>query len=337
MFDALVNGRIDCGELTFEVAYYDIEELNRRAEAGETDVSKISYALLPEIQSRYTLLDSGSALGRGNGPVFVARQGTPPDSIRRVAVPGMHTTANALMSRLYPSITQKKPVLFSEIAPAVARGEYDAGVLIHEGRFVYRKLGLELVADLGELWESRTGLPLPLGAIVARRTLPEELRCEIERLLRTSIEYAFAHREESRTYIKEHARELDDRVIDHHIDFFVNSYSLSLGDEGRRAVRELTGVEVGAAIALVVNALAVEHLRTAQSVQLRHAFESQHINNDTRHHVGDRRTALYINNRFTFDDFMNTFSAGRIRVRRLHATGGSAVAPSDDRFSSCGS
>ena len=105
-------------------------------------------------------------------------------------------------------------------------------------------LGLELVADLGELWESRTGLPLPLGAIVARRTLPEELRCEIERLLRTSIEYAFAHREESRTYIKEHARELDDRVIDHHIDFFVNSYSLSLGDEGRRAVRELTGVEV---------------------------------------------------------------------------------------------
>lgn len=148
------------------------------------------------------------------------------------------------MSRLYPSITQKEPVLFSEIAPAVARGEYDAGVLIHEGRFVYRKLGLELIADLGELWESRTGLPLPLGAIVARRTLPEELRCEIERLLRSSIEYAFAHREESRTYIKEHARELDDRVIDHHIDFFVNSYSLSLGDEGRRAVRELTGVEV---------------------------------------------------------------------------------------------
>ena len=108
MFDALVNGRIDCGELTFEVAYYDIEELNRRAEAGEADVSKISYALLPEIQSRYTLLDSGSALGRGNGPVFVARQGTPPDSIRRVAVPGLHTTANALMSRLYPSITQKR-------------------------------------------------------------------------------------------------------------------------------------------------------------------------------------------------------------------------------------
>lgn len=128
MFDALVNGRIDCGELTFEVAYYDIEELNRRAEAGETDVSKISYALLPEIQSRYTLLDSGSALGRGNGPVFVARQGTPPDSIRRVAVPGMHTTANALMSRLYPSITQKAGALLGNRTRRGTRGVRRRGV-----------------------------------------------------------------------------------------------------------------------------------------------------------------------------------------------------------------
>ena len=242
MFDALVNGRIDCGELTFEVAYYDIEELNRRAEAGETDVSKISYALLPEIQSRYTLLDSGSALGRGNGPVFVARQGTPPDSIRRVAVPGMHTTANALMSRLYPSITQKKPVLFSEIAPAVARGEYDAGVLIHEGRFVYRRQGLELLDDLGLSWERTTGLPLPLGAIVMRHTLPPELRRRVGELLRRSIAYARAHPDASREYVRSHARELDDRVIDAHIALFVNDYSLSLGADGRRAVEELTGI-----------------------------------------------------------------------------------------------
>ena len=213
MFDALVNGRIDCGELTFEVAYYDIEELNRRAEAGEADVSKISYALLPEIQSRYTLLDSGSALGRGNGPVFVARQGTPPDSIRRVAVPGLHTTANALMSRLYPSITQKEPVLFSEIAPAVARGEYNAGVLIHEGRFVYRKLGLELIADLGELWESRTGLPLPAGShrrptdTAGRASLRKSNDCRA----RASNMLSHTGRNPAPN-IKEHARELDDRV-----------------------------------------------------------------------------------------------------------------------------
>ena len=240
MFDALVNGRIDCGELTFEVAYYDIEELNRRAEAGEADVSKISYALLPEIQSRYTLLDSGSALGRGNGPVFVARQGTPPDSIRRVAVPGLHTTANALMGKLFPEIEERTPLLFSRIAAAVERGDFDAGVLIHEGRFVYRERELELVADLGQLWEQRTALPL--GGIAARRSLPDEVRHEAERLLRTSIEYAFTHPEASRTYIKQHAQELDDKVIDAHIALFVNGYSLSLGDEGRRAIEALTGV-----------------------------------------------------------------------------------------------
>ena len=241
MFDALVNGRIDCGDLRFEVEYHDIEALNRAAAEGRADITKISYAVLPGIREQYALLDSGSALGRGNGPLLVGRAGAS-HPVGSVAVPGLHTTAHALLRRLHPELHDLRPLLFSEIAGAVARGEVDAGVLIHEGRFVYRKLGLELVADLGELWESRTGLPLPLGAIVARRTLPEELRCEIERLLRTSIEYAFAHREESRTYIKEHARELDDRVIDAHIALFVNDYSLSLGADGRRAVEELTGI-----------------------------------------------------------------------------------------------
>lgn len=170
MFDALVNGRIDCGELTFEVAYYDIEELNRRAEAGEADVSKISYALLPEIQSRYTLLDSGSALGRGNGPVFVARQGTPPDSIRRVAVPGMHTTANALMSRLYPSITQKEPVLFSEIAPAVARGEYDAGVVDPRRPFRLSETGPGAGRRLGRV----VGIPHRIAASAGSHRRPTD-------------------------------------------------------------------------------------------------------------------------------------------------------------------
>lgn len=244
MFDALVNGRIDSGGVSFETSYYDIEELNLRARREEADVSKISYALLPDLLSGYALLDSGSALGRGNGPVFVTRRGTPLSAIRRVAVPGLHTTANALMSRLYPSITQKEPLLFSEIAPAVARGEFDAGVLIHEGRFVYQELGLELVADLGEQWEARMGLPLPLGAIVVRRTLPPTVQREIGDLLRRSIEYALAHPEVSRTYIKKYAQELDDRVIDNHINFFVNDYSLSLGEEGRRAVRQLTGADI---------------------------------------------------------------------------------------------
>ena len=148
MFDALVNGRIDTGSLRFEVEYHDIEELNRGAGLGRADISKISCAVLPAIAEHYALLDSGAALGRGNGPLLVRRAGdTRP--IRRVAVPGLHTTANALMGKLFPEIEERTPLLFSRIAAAVERGDFDAGVLIHEGRFVYRERELELVADLG--------------------------------------------------------------------------------------------------------------------------------------------------------------------------------------------
>ena len=229
MFDALLNGRIDTGGLHFDVEYRDIEALNRGVQAGEADVSKISCAVLPAVADRYALLDSGAALGRGNGPLLVRRA-------------GVHTTANALMMRLFPRITERTPLLFSQIAAAVERGDFDAGVLIHEGRFVYRQRQLELVADLGQLWERTTALPLPLGGIAAKRSLPEAVRRQVETLIRQSIEYAFAHPEASRAYIKEHAQELDDAVIDAHIALFVNDYSLSLGDEGRRAVEALTGI-----------------------------------------------------------------------------------------------
>lgn len=242
MFDAIVNGRIDCDGMAFDVEYHDIEELNRGAAASRADISKISCAVLPSIAGRYELLDSGAALGRGNGPLLVRRRGdTAP--LRRIAVPGVHTTANALMTRLFPEIVDKEPLLFSEIAAAVERGEFDGGVLIHEGRFVYRQHALELVADLGRLWEQATGLPLPLGGIVMRRSLPEALRRRFERLLRRSIDYAFARPEASRIFIKAHAQELDDRVIDAHIALFVNGYSRSLGDGGRRAIRCLVGEE----------------------------------------------------------------------------------------------
>ncbi len=172
MFDALLGGRIDCEGLTFAPAFHDIEELNRAlrgaAPGAGPDMSKVSCALLPEIADRYEVLDSGAALGRGNGPLLVRRRGdrTP---LRHVAVPGLHTTANALLRLLHPEIMERTPVLFSEIAAAVERGDYDAGVLIHEGRFVFGDRNLERVADLGEEWEARTGLPLPLGAIVVVR------------------------------------------------------------------------------------------------------------------------------------------------------------------------
>lgn len=238
MFDAIVNKRIDLEGYTFDVEYHDIEQLNERVLSGEAVVSKCSTALLRAVGERYRLLDSGSALGRGNGPLLVRRKGdTTP--IRRVAVPGLYTTANALVGRLFPEIKERVPMLFSEIAKAVEAAEFDAGVLIHEGRFVYERRNLELVADLGLEWERRVGLPLPLGSIIITRSLGEVVARDVERLIRRSIEYAFTHPELSREFIKSHAQELEDDVIDKHISLFVNDFSLTLGDEGRRAVEEL--------------------------------------------------------------------------------------------------
>ena len=239
MFDAIVNKRIDLEGYTFDVEYHDIEQLNERVLGGEAEVSKCSTALLRAVGERYRLLDSGSALGRGNGPLLVRRKGeTTP--IRRIAVPGIYTTANALIGRLFPDIEERVPMLFSEIAASVERGEFDAGVLIHEGRFVYERRNLELVADLGLEWERQMELPLPLGSIIVDRSLGEEVARDVERLIRRSIEYAFANPATSRDFIKSHAQELEDDVIDKHIALFVNDFSLTLGDEGRRAVEELT-------------------------------------------------------------------------------------------------
>ena len=243
MFDAIINRRIDLGGMSFDVEYHDIEQLNERALRGEADITKCSTALLPQLYRNYALLDSGSALGRGNGPLLVRRKGdTGP--LRHVAVPGLHTTANMLLMRLFPDIDKRTPMLFSDIAGAVERGDFDAGVLIHEGRFVYHKRNLELVADLGVEWERRLSLPLPLGSILASRNLQEEEIEALDELLLRSIEYAFQNPEASRAFIKEHAQEMDDDVIERHIALFVNSFSLSLGSEGRRAVEALCGIDL---------------------------------------------------------------------------------------------
>lgn len=241
MFDGIVNGRVDCEGLSFDVEFHDIEELNAGVMQGVPDVSKISCAVLPAISERYRLLDSGAALGRGNGPLLVRRKGEQ-GALRHIVVPGEHTTANALVARLFPEIEQRTPMLFSEIAAAVERGEFDGGVLIHEGRFVYERRNLELVVDLGLEWEARTSLPLPLGGIVVRRDLPCEVQQKVERVLRRSIEYAFSNPMTSREFVKQHAQELEDDVIDKHIALFVNDFSLSLGEEGRAAMRTLTGM-----------------------------------------------------------------------------------------------
>lgn len=240
-FEALLNGRVDTEGLEFNLHLADIEELNIAATQSLPDIGKISTSLLPIIAGEYELLDSGSALGRGNGQLLVRRKGdcTP---IRSVAIPGVHTTANAMLTLFFPELEHRTPMLFSDIAQAVADGVCDAGVLIHEGRFVYGRYGLELVADLGALWEQSTGLPLPLGAITARRSLPEDVRRAAERVIARSVRFAMEHPAVSRPFVKAHAREMDDDVIDKHISLFVNEFTISLGSEGRRAVRHLTEI-----------------------------------------------------------------------------------------------
>ena len=239
-FDAIINRRIESEFTDLDVEYLDIEQLNEGVLRGEPDISKISYAVYPQIADRYALLDSGSALGRGNGQLLVRRTGESAP-IRRVASPGLNTTANALLVRYFPDVKEIVPMLFSDIAAAVERGDVDAGVLIHEGRFVYERRRLTLVADLGQLWEQETGLPLPLGAIVARRDLPAEVREQFEQLLARSVRYAMEHPSDSRAFVKQHAQELEDEVIDKHIALFVNDFTISLGNEGRRAVERLVG------------------------------------------------------------------------------------------------
>lgn len=246
MFDAMLNGRIDTEGLEFDYSMADIEELNRQLLDGRgPDVSKASYAVVPSIVNDYLILTSGSALGSGNGPLLVTADesaGTA-DFDMKIAIPGKLTTANLLMERLFPHLSDKEPMLFSTIMGAIERGDYDAGVLIHEGRFTYRQHGLFLIADLGIEWEKRTGLPLPLGAIVVSRKFSDEVAGKIDRVLRRSIEYAFANPGESAEFIRAHAQEMDENVIKNHILLFVNEFSLNLGVTGRRAVKELLDTE----------------------------------------------------------------------------------------------
>lgn len=243
IFHALAHGRIRVEGLTFRERLEDVETLNRLALDGALDLTKISYHALGHLRERYALLRSGGALGRGCGPLVVARGETDMAALRgrRIAVPGRLTTANLLL-QLHGSGYEDLLILpFHRIMEAVAGGLADAGVIIHESRFTYRRHGLVQVRDLGRWWEEETGLPIPLGGILARRTLGAEAIRKIDDALRRSVEHAFAHPREPRRYIKEHAQELEDEVIERHIGLYVNDYSRDLGEEGERAVRTLLG------------------------------------------------------------------------------------------------
>jgi len=243
MFDAIVNRRIDLEGLEFSVRMADVEALNQAAFSGNADVTKLSYHAYAYCASNYVLLDAGSALGRNCGPLLISKRTIEQDEVAhgalRIAIPGRYTTANFLLSLAFPAAQNKTALLFSEIEGALLDGVFDAGLIIHENRFTYADKGLKKIIDLGEFWEAHTGVPIPLGGIVVKRSLPLETRHAVNRVVRRSVEYAFAHRNDSLPFVREHAQEMSETVMYQHIDLYVNDYSIDLGAEGKRAVEML--------------------------------------------------------------------------------------------------
>lgn len=241
IFDAMVHGKVDTEGLEFSYCLADIEELNRRAFTGKPDITKISSFAYAFAATDYTILDSGSALGFGNGPLLVSRDKIDTGSLAnaRIAIPGKYTTANMLFSIAWPEAANKTEYLFSEIENVVLSGEADAGLIIHESRFTYQKKGLQKLADLGEFWEGMTGLPVPLGMIVINRRIPEETALAVSRIIQRSVEFAFEDPATSRDFVSENAREMEGEVMRKHIELYVNKFTINLGHEGRKAITEL--------------------------------------------------------------------------------------------------
>jgi 1,4-dihydroxy-6-naphthoate synthase len=242
IFYALMHGKVTNESYRFDQVFEDVETLNRMALESRLDVTKISYHALGHIRDEYCLLRSGGALGRGCGPIVVSKNKCAISDLagKRIAVPGRYTTAFLLL-KLYDPVFGDNVVFmpFDRIMEAVKEGEADAGLIIHESRFTYELYGLKEVIELGQWWESKTGLPIPLGAIVARRTLEGGVIADLDSMIRSSIEYAYSHREETIPYIKEYSQEMSDDVIDKHIGLYVNEFSLDIGEEGEKAIKAL--------------------------------------------------------------------------------------------------
>ncbi|SEA82625.1 1,4-dihydroxy-6-naphthoate synthase [Desulfuromusa kysingii] len=241
IFYGLIHGKVPCPKIQFIEQLEDVETLNQLALQGQLDLTKISYHAFGHLRHDYALLHSGGALGRGCGPLIVARDHTTMAELRgkKIAIPGRLTTANLLLQLHSEGFEDVLILPFDQIMTAVTQGKVDAGVIIHESRFTYPQHGLTQVLDLGQWWEEETGYPIPLGGILAKRSLGAELINQVDTALRQSIEYAYAHANEPQIYIKQHAQELDDSVIRRHIDLYVNTFSIDLGDEGIQAVEGL--------------------------------------------------------------------------------------------------
>ena len=241
IFDALVHHKIDTEGLDFDVYLGDVEDLNQKAFNNELDITKLSYHAYGYLTDNYVLLDAGSALGAGCGPLLITKPTTLHSSLNtlKIAIPGKYTTANFLLSIAHPEATNKVEMLFSDIEDAVLSGKVDAGLIIHENRFTYQQKGLEKIIDLGEYWEKTTSSLIPLGGIVMKRNLATETIRKVNRLLRKSIEYAFENPDSPLAYMQCHAQEMDKKVMMQHVDLYVNKYSIDLGEEGKSAITKM--------------------------------------------------------------------------------------------------
>ena len=261
IFDALIHHKIDTEGLEFEVFYDDVETLNQKAFRGELDITKLSYHAFAYVASQYVLLDAGSALGFGVGPLLISDFEISISDLERgkivnrnseivnpkIGIPGKYTTANFLLGLAFPEANNKVELVFSDIENAVLEGRVDVGLIIHENRFTYQDKGLKKIIDLGDFWEKKTGCAIPLGGIVANRNLPVDVQHKINRVLRKSVEYAFANPKSGLEFIRQHAQEMSEEVMYKHIELYVNKYSVDLGEEGRRAIKILfdTALEKG--------------------------------------------------------------------------------------------
>jgi 1,4-dihydroxy-6-naphthoate synthase len=244
IFDAMVHGRIDTEGLEFDYFLTDVEELNKKAMAEESDIIKISYHAYAYVADKYLILDAGSALGEKNGPLLISKKQLDPANLdtMRIAIPGKFTTANLLFSIAWPGAKNKVEYLFSDIEDALLNEEVDAGLIIHESRFTYFMKNLLKIADLGEYWEKLTGLPMPLGAIIIKRSIPEDIALKVNRIIRRSLEYAYSDSYASYDFVAGNAREMDSSVMNSHIKLYVTDYSLDLGKKGREAINQFFAI-----------------------------------------------------------------------------------------------
>ena len=244
IFDALVNKKIDSEGLDFDVVLEDVETLNKWALEERLDITKLSYGVLPLVLNSYLVLNSGSALGRGVGPLLISRKECEPKFVDEciVAIPGEHTTAHLLFSLAFPEAGKKIFMRYDEIEDFVSM-EKGLGVIIHENRFTYASKGLHKIIDLGDHWEKETGNPIPLGGIVVKRSMDNSLRLAIDSLIRKSIEYAYLnHYKELTEYVKKHSQEMSEDVMRKHIELYVNNFSITLGEEGKKSIHKLLEV-----------------------------------------------------------------------------------------------